>query len=176
MSFLDFNPSEVADSPRSFDLIPPGEYQAQIIEADIKDTSTGGKRLALTFEILSGQYSTRRVFDNLNLWNSNAQAVEIARQQMKKICVAIDNLNIQENTDLLFKPMIIRLKTQPAKGNYEARNAVADYKPNSGVASRRPAAAAVGGAAGDGGYDGEQARPTAAASPAKKATPWGNRP
>jgi hypothetical protein len=58
----------------------------------------------------------------------------------------------QSTEDLLFKPVMIRVKTQPAKGEYAASNRIIKYLPASatGAASRpaaaaRPAPAAAGG-------------------------------
>jgi hypothetical protein len=59
-----FNPEQQEGS--DFELIPPGDYVAQIIEAEIRQPKSGdGHMLALTWKICEGEYENRQVWDTL---------------------------------------------------------------------------------------------------------------
>lgn len=80
-----FDASKIA--PSSFDVLPSGEYDAVIVASEMKPTSEGnGKYLKLELQILSGEYQNRKLFDNLNLFNPNDKAVQIARGTLSAVC------------------------------------------------------------------------------------------
>lgn len=95
------------------ELLPPGKYVAQIIESEMKDTQAGGKMLALTLEIQDGQHARRRLWDNLNLVNSNPKAVEIAQRTLSAICHAIGRMQVNDSEELHFRPMLISVEVEP---------------------------------------------------------------
>ena len=156
------------------EVLPPGKYLAQIIQSDMQVTKAGnGQFLRLVFEVLEGQYARRRIFDQLNLVNSNERTVEIARRQLSTICHAVAQMQVTDSEQLHFKPLVITLKVEPAgpdkHGTHrEARNRVAGYSPakeGTGVtaAPPRPAAPAPHSAA--------AGPPPATQPPAAAATP-----
>src|SRR4051794_16434097 len=62
--------------------LPAGEYLAAIAKSDVSDTKAGdGRKIDLEFEVLDGAHKGRRFWSTLNLWNRNAQAVEIAQRE-----------------------------------------------------------------------------------------------
>ena len=157
-----------------YDVLPAGKYRAQIVESEMRVTRNGmGQFLWLMLDIIEGQYQGRKLFDQLNLVNSNPQTVEIAQRTLSAICHAVGQVHVSDSEQLHFKPLIVTLKVEPAGndkyGVYrEARNKVAGYSAaNAGTATGtaprpatpgpRPAAAAPPPAA----------RPGAAATP-----PW----
>ncbi|MEM9073932.1 MAG: DUF669 domain-containing protein, partial [Myxococcota bacterium] len=76
---------------QSYELLPTGWYEALITESEMKDTKSGkGQYLELTFEIISGDHKTRRMWARLNLSNPNTKAVEIAEKDLSAICRAVD--------------------------------------------------------------------------------------
>lgn len=84
-----FNPEQQEGS--DFELIPPGDYVAQIIEAEIRQPKSGdGHMLALTWKICEGEYENRQVWDTLCYQHSNVMAQDIARRRLKDICTAFD--------------------------------------------------------------------------------------
>jgi Protein of unknown function (DUF669) len=85
MGDLNFDPNSVEVA--SFSPLPAGEYVAAIVKSDWKKTKSGtGQYLELIVEILDGESKGRRVFDRLNLHNSNPKAVEIAEKRLQQIC------------------------------------------------------------------------------------------
>lgn len=114
----------------SFDPIPPDKYVAMIVESDIADTkSAGGKRLAITWQIVDGEYEGRKVFDNVNLQNASTQAVEIGQRQLATICRAVGKLKVKDSAELHDIPCIIDVRIKPAKGDYAAGNEIRGYAP-----------------------------------------------
>ena len=101
-------------------------YLAQIIESEIADTKSGsGQMLKLTFEIMSGQHESRRIWDRLNIVNANPDAQRIAQQQLKRLCDACGTGAISDSEELHFKPIHIRVGIRVDKtGNYGPQNTI----------------------------------------------------
>jgi hypothetical protein len=101
MASLDFNAEEV-DPMQDLSPVPVGEYVAQIVESEMKDTASGtGRYLKLSWQILDdGPHQSRRVWVNLNLENPNQQAVEIARRELSSICRAVGVLRPADSSEL----------------------------------------------------------------------------
>jgi hypothetical protein len=140
MAFLGntFDPSEVPQDDRSFEPMPAGDYNVQIVESEVVSTKTGGEMLKLTLEVLDGQYANRKVWDNLNIRNANATAQGIAHRTLADICSACGIGPIQDSDDLHFKPIVATLKIEPERTvgdkTYDARNGVKRYKARNGAA------------------------------------------
>lgn len=117
--------------------LPAGEYIAAIAKSDVRDAKTMGNRyINLEFEVMDGPAKGRRFWSMLNLWNSNAQAVEIAQRELSSICHACGKLRVADTEELHGIPMLIRLGTKT--DSYGEKNEIKGYKPTSGGA---PAAA-----------------------------------
>lgn len=129
-----FDANEVPPT-ESRDVLPAGDYEAVIVESEMKPTKDGsGKRLALTLQVLSGQYQNRKVFDNLNLVNNgpNKQTTEkIAKGTLSAICRAVNVLTPGDSSELHNKPLRIKVVVKAADGNYSARNEIKGYMPRS---------------------------------------------
>jgi hypothetical protein len=68
--------------------------------------------LSLEFNIVGGgnnQFNGRKLFSNLNLFNPNPKAVEIANRELATICRAIGVMNIQDSSQLHNKPMVVKV-------------------------------------------------------------------
>jgi hypothetical protein len=143
-----FNPDAVSDDR---EIIPADNYVAQIIESSLAPTKSGGTMLRLTWEILDGPLSKRRVWENLNIINSNADSQAIAERSLKRICVAVGHVGtLTDSESLHFKPCLITVAIQPAKGEYGESNIVRGYKAIGGappVTGSAPAAATAGASA-----------------------------
>lgn len=138
MAQLNFNAQQI--SPESqFTPVPNGDYPVIITESEFKDTkSGGGQYLQLVLEIIEGPYKGRKIWDRLNLKNSNVTAVEIAQRALSQICHAVGHLNLTDTVDLHNKPMIAKLVVRQAPG-YDDTNEVKEYKAYGGTAQPAPA-------------------------------------
>jgi len=151
-----------ATQSADFELIPKGVYRAIVSKAEAKPTRDGlSQRLALELELLDAPYAGRKVWDGFTVTTkktdeNSLKSLQIGRGQVTRLCMALGMPNgFRHPDDLCHKMFEVAIKIEPAKGDYEAKNRVSDFKlPES-------AAAQVAGKPG--------AKP--AAKPAARATP-----
>lgn len=144
MDLSGFNAENVEpNAPR--DPIPAGWYKAVIEATEEKPTKAQtGSYLQLKIQVIEGEHAGRKITDRLNLNNPNATAVEIAQRTLSSICRAVGVMTPRDSSDLMDKPMMVKVKVKPASGDYSASNEVDDYAaPDKATA---PSAAASGGA------------------------------
>jgi hypothetical protein len=132
-----------------FSVIPGGKYKLQIVASEIRATNNGaGQYLWFEIEILDGEYQGRKLWDRLNLWNDNAQAVEIAQRTLSAMCHATGQLHVEDSEALHFKPMIGTVRVRPAGPGkdgkqYDASNEIRGYEAVNGAAPAQAAPAAA---------------------------------
>ena len=79
MAFLGFNVDEAPDS-QDFTVMPAGDYTAMVTASELLSNKAGtGSYLKLELTVIDEKYAGRKLYENLNLDNPSAQAVEIAR-------------------------------------------------------------------------------------------------
>lgn len=84
-----FDLSSTEPATNNFTPIPKGIYKLVLEKAELKDTkSGGGQYVACSFEIVNGEYAGRKIWNNFNTKNNNAQAVEIGMSNLRAM---IDN-------------------------------------------------------------------------------------
>lgn len=111
-----------------FSPIPAGEYPAVITESEIKATKSGdGQYLKLKIEIIEGEYQGRLIFTNLNLWNQNPKAAEIARRELATIAAATGKTGAQDSAEFHNIPMIVKVSVEPGSGEYGPQNRIKMY-------------------------------------------------
>lgn len=133
-----------AVEPSSFDALPAGEYPVCIVESAMEPTSKGdgGKFLRLVLQVLNGEFQNRRLTERLNLVNSNAKAVEIAKGTLSAICRAVGVLTPNDSSDLHNKPMRVKVKIEKT-ADYGEQNRITAYKPLNAGPAAAPAAPPV---------------------------------
>ena len=108
-----------------YDVLPAGKYRAQIVESEMRVTRNGmGQFLWLMLDIIEGPYQGRKLFDQLNLVNSNPQTVEIAQRTLSAICHATGKLQVNDSVDLHLVPMTIQVGVKPPKDGYSEKNTI----------------------------------------------------
>lgn len=169
---MDFNPNEVPEDDRSFDPIPAGDYQMQVIDSAVKETKTGsGEYLELTLEVMTGPSANRRLWDRLNIRNQNPDAQRIAQRALADLCLATGLQTLRNSEDLHFRPFTARVTVAANKQTGQQENRIRYKAPNARPAgtvqqpAQRPAQQPQQAAAAS------QQRPAAGA-----AKPWLNRP
>ena len=71
----------------SWDVLPVGEYVAQIVEASIQQPNSGdGYYLAVTWKIIEGDFEGRQVWQRITYLHSSEQAQTIGRKMLKDLC------------------------------------------------------------------------------------------
>ena len=157
----DFNSVQATSD---FDVLPPGEYRAMIVDSDIKPTKSGGEMAVLQFSVIDAPHENRRVFENLNInCPTSKKAEEIAMSTLKSICEAIGlNQFPQDTVALHNKPMIIKLKIETS-AQYGDSNRVVSIKPVNGAPTLTPTSVAQAA---------EMPAPTIAAQQSANVPPW----
>lgn len=126
----------------SRDVLPAGEYIAAIVKSERKDAKTPGNAyINLEFEVTDGPATGRRFWSMLNLWNNNAQAVEIAQRELNSICHAIGRLRIDDTEELHGVPLRVKLSVE-SNPQYGDQNRVKGYKPLNSSGALAPSGAA----------------------------------
>jgi Protein of unknown function (DUF669) len=116
----------------SWELLPVGEYVAQIVEASVQQPKSGdGCYLALTWKIAEGEFEGRQVWHRITFAHSKEQTQTIGRKTLKDLCVALDvNEQVNDAEVFLFKPARIRLGIEKDKqGLYPDKNKVSRILP-----------------------------------------------
>lgn len=132
------------DTTDNFDVLPAGDYKVQIVQSELRVTKAGtGQYIWLELDVLDGQFTGRKIWDNVNIINPNQQAQQIGEKILAQICQACGITQATDSEQFHFKPMIAKVKVQPAKGDYDASNQVKAYRPadGGGIQPQQPAAA-----------------------------------
>jgi hypothetical protein len=129
MVALNFDATTVAESTSEFELLEPGEYRAEIVSAEPKESQTtmGNTYLALQVKTDSG----RMLWDNrsLILWSEKESTVEKSRQVLATIAHAIGVTHIGDSDEMLLKPLMVRVEIEPGTNGYKDKNAITRYLP-----------------------------------------------
>jgi hypothetical protein len=140
-----FDANEV-DPRVAYEALPAGKYTAVITASETKQTkSGGGQYLHLTFEVIEGDHKGRKFFVRLNLVNTNAQAVQIARAELSSICRAAGVMQPKDSCELHNLPMLVNLRTRKRNDADELENLVTKYERKE-AATSQPQQAASGAA------------------------------
>lgn len=160
MAFLDIaiDINEIPESTNSYELLPPGWYDATVAGAELRDTKSGGQMIAVKYSILGPTHQGRLVWGNINIRNSNPKAEEIGRQQLGEIMRATGLARVTDTDQLIGLTMGIKVAIREAQNGYEAQNEVKGWKATQGSAAPAPAPAAF--------------VPPTASAPAGKQPPW----
>lgn len=135
-----FVPSDVP--PDEFTPLPAGEYLAQIISSDVKDTKTGtGQMLNLTWEVMTGPQEGRMIFDRINIRNQNEKAQAIGLRQLANICEALGVPHVDDSEELHHRPLkLVVVIEEDKNGQYGPQNRIKKYAPANGTAPKAPPA------------------------------------
>lgn len=121
---------------KALEPLPAGWYAMQITGTEVVRTKSGdGQFLKLEHEVLEThhpEHKGQKVWHNLNLWNRNPQAAEIANRELSAICRAVGVMEGSPNFDsdwLLNIPIAVKLRVRGATEQYRAQNEVEGYAP-----------------------------------------------
>ncbi len=133
MAAINFD-SEKIEPMGSFDPLPIGDYTVIISATEIKDTKTGkGQYLQLVYDVVEGEYQSRKLFDRLNIRNENVTAQEIAQRALSSICRSVGVIHPKDTDELKNIPFVVKVGIRAASGEYQASNVIKEYKRCDGV-------------------------------------------
>lgn len=101
-----FNVGE-AKEEQSFELLPEGNYEAEVTAAEIKANDKGDNRLNITFTIADGPHKGRKVWDSPWITHSNPKAQAFGNSRIKSIMKAAgaSDFSFGSSDDFLTKTM-----------------------------------------------------------------------
>lgn len=138
------NPDEAAGFSGQFQIIPPGDYLAVIVEDKLQpNKNNNGQVLMIKFELQDGTRRTLKA--HINLSNPSEVAQKIGRAELAKIAQSIGHDAPLADTSVLYgRPLTIKIIVEEFKSNKDGKdlksNKIADYRPASAA---KPATAAV---------------------------------
>lgn len=118
-------------APRDDAPLPAGLYTVEITGADVKPLKSGnGTGLALEFTVIDpAPHAKRKVWQNLNIQHSNAQAEQIGQSQLSALCRAVGIAQLDDSDQLFQKILRVRTKVREAANGYGPRAEVSSYEP-----------------------------------------------
>lgn len=126
-----FNAQDHDTEQRDYEELPNGDYQLEIEASDIVPTSTGSGTILKTTIVVVAPESLkgRKIFNNYNLENQNAQAQEIGQRQFASLCRAIGVDSVEDSEELHFRTFSAKIGLgKPSKdGKYPARAEIKKY-------------------------------------------------
>jgi len=125
--------------PVSFTPVPPGEYEATIVEAAMKTAkTTGTQMLALRFDLTEDPYAGRPIFVNFNVEHPDDQTRGRAEDDMHRLHVALGVNGWDQPEELIGCRCVIKLRIKKGNAEYpDPQNAITDYSPASAQGSAR---------------------------------------
>jgi hypothetical protein len=104
-----YDASQYDPDGANFEPIPAADYECVMIESEFKPTkkNDGNEYLQCIWEVIKGEHKGRRLFDRLNLKNSNETAAQIAASTLSAICHAVGVLKPSDSSALHNKPLIV---------------------------------------------------------------------
>lgn len=141
-----FNPDEVPeDDNGSFEPIPPGRYELEVVDSDLVQTKSGkGMLLKLQHRVVSGPHENRRIFSQHNFQHDNPTAQEIGQREIKHLCAAIGHTGpLEDSNDLHGIAFMASVKIGKTTPEYpDPKNEISRFIPRDGVAGTQRAAPA----------------------------------
>ena len=130
MAQFDFNANDVEPSS-GFGAVPAGEYELYATEADIASAKSGnGEVLSLTYEILSGEFKGRKIWERMNIVHNNPVAQKIGQETLSALCRAVGVMQITDTEELLWREFTATVKVeqyQKNDGSTDERNSIKKY-------------------------------------------------
>lgn len=78
---------EEVDEDDPFAPIPEGQYDCEVVGAEIKRTKSGtGMMLVVSLSVVEGKHSGYQLMDWINYQNQHETAQRIGRQKLKSLC------------------------------------------------------------------------------------------
>ncbi len=144
MAKFGFSVSEVdVDAPVEYGLLPEGEYILKAVDAEEKETARGdGSYIKVKFEVASGEYAGRLLWQNFNINNPSEKAQKIGRQQLVAWATACGRPDADDTDKLLDKKFRAEVSIEPGSNGYKDSNRIKSFlfnRENEAPARKAPA-------------------------------------
>ncbi len=126
-----FDATQHDTTQNDYSELPNGIYEIEVAASDVVPTSTGtGTILKTTMNVLRPDaYAGRKLFNNYNIENANAQAQEIGQKQFASLCRAVGKSSVDDSEELHGFSFTVKIGLgKPSKdGKYPARAEIKRY-------------------------------------------------
>jgi hypothetical protein len=167
MSKFGFDLNEYVAEDRDYTPIPKGDYELKCTDAEVKSTKSGGEMIAATFEVASGKFTGRKIWNNFNIHNSSDTAQRIGREQVAAWARAAGKPNANSFDELLERKFKAVVDIEVGKNGYSDKNKIVGYMSDA-PAKATPKQTSIE----DMEDDIPQATPKKEAKEGKKKNPW----
>ncbi len=108
------------------EAFPPCVADLVLTGSDLKQVKgkPGHQYLAFEFTVCSGDNQNRKIFENLNIRNSNAQTERIANDNLAALCFALGKRQFEDTVELHGIPFRAEIEVEAAKDGYPAKNKI----------------------------------------------------
>lgn len=140
MTFFDPKKVDFDYQPGDFEPLPDGEYIVEVEKITPKPTKNGdGSGVNLQYNIVSGEYSGRKVFEWITLQHKKIAAQKMGEKQFGLLLKAAigENVALQSPSDLLNKKLVVQIELEVGEGGRE-NTRIVEYKPFSGQGVETP--------------------------------------
>jgi len=123
MAEFSFNNDDV-EAPEEYQQIPAGKYTMVVTDTDLMLTKKAkeandaklGQYIRVKFQIVSGEFQNRVIFQNFNVVNANPKAVEIGHQQFRNLLECCGIAKITDTSEIHQKVVVADIKNTPDTG------------------------------------------------------------
>ena len=123
-----------------FAVLKAGAYHAEIINGEVKSSSSGGTYVEFTFRIVEGENVNRQVRGRFNIINNNPEAARIGKQQLVGLADAVGIIDPSDTDPFIGKHCVINVTVRPAHDQYGESNEIKSYKKFDGETPTAPMA------------------------------------
>lgn len=127
MSKFGFDLTDYAGDVRDYSPLPKGEYVLSCVDAEVKATKSGGEMISATFEVLSGQHTGRKIWNNFNIHNKSEAAQRIGREQVASWARACGKPNANSFDDLIDRKFKASVDIEKGSNGYSDKNRIVGY-------------------------------------------------
>lgn len=126
----------------TFENLPTDWYTCQAIEGELQEKGNG-TQLVLTWEVIEGPFEKRRIWQREWAAHSSPGAQDIGQRMIRTLGRALGIARVAAPSDVMFKPVQVRVGLSKKEDGYEQRNEVKGFRPLAAApAAAAPAAAA----------------------------------
>ncbi|MDB4401412.1 DUF669 domain-containing protein [bacterium] len=118
-----FNSDDV-EVDAQYEQVPAGRYTMVVIDTDLMLTKKAkeandpklGQYIKVRFQIVSGEFQNRVIFQNFNVVNPNPKASEIGHQQFRNLLECCGIKKITDTSEIHQKVVVADIKNTPDTG------------------------------------------------------------
>ena len=111
----------------NYDPIPEGDYVLKALDAENKETSSGGEMIKVKFEVVEGDFKGRWIWQNFNTVNKSEKAQNIGRQQLVAWAIAAGKPDVDDTDKLIGRPFTATVVIEPGNAGYKDSNQIRSF-------------------------------------------------